>query len=395
MRRVQEDCLSASLRVAFQIAFLVLLAAGHASASEKSPVAHQLQSIKVDREVEALDFSPDGRFLAITSGGTFIWSLKERRIIQHLEIGAPGGPNEAKLTQFSPDSKYFAICGYAGNGRSDFAVFAYETEHWTIAHEITGEKFTGCSGVLFSDDGKYLVRSKGDDVPVSWYDIRNWQVVGVVPKQLFRSQPADGISSSGPVSLSPGSRYLALGGSAFSKPPIAEREHLSSLEISQRTTFVHAVWLVDVPSQKLLWGILAPSHSLSWRSDGLRLAVGGDGAIRLLDPSSGATLIMQASQLNPQGFGSAQGTSYGRELAAFSPDARFMVEAIDRQVEIWDGNHAVKWQTISAVPGCIAISADSRLIALGGGEPSLLPAIVDLFVHPNGGVGRVLLYELK
>jgi WD40 repeat protein len=372
-----------------------------------SVVAHKVQTITVDREVGALDFSPDGQFLAIDSpGGTSIWSLQRGQIIEHIAIGIPGSIT-AKPIHFSPDSRYLAVCGYAGNGRSDYAVFIYETKHWTLAHKIVSEKFSGrdtgqgCSGAMFSADSRYLLRVNdfpNNEFTVLLYDISSWKVVSALRRQLFETEPADGMSIAGQASLSKSGQYLALAGNAAFGPPAEERSHLDPFQVLQRTRYKSAVWLVDMPSGKLVRSIIAPGYSLSWRPDGRRLAVGGDATVQLIDPISGATVVTQDSQLRPTEFGSAQGTAYGRELVAFSPDGHFLVEAMDRQVEVWDADHANRSQTIRAVPECIAVSPDSRLVALGGAEVSLLEdvsPVLDLFVHPQGAGGKVLLYEIK
>lgn len=73
------------------------------------------------------------------------------------------------------------------------------------------------------------------------------------------------------------------------------------------------------------------------------------------------------------------------------------MEAMNRQVEVWDGDHAKRLQTIHAVPACLAISPDSRFVALGGDEVSIFDSfpLLDLAAHPHGNPGKVLLYEFK
>jgi WD40 repeat protein len=377
----------------------------------------------VDRYVGALAFSPDGQFLAIDTGGggTVIWSLSARRIVAHLEIGLPGLAG-TQLVQFSPDSRYLAVCGFAGEGRSDYSIFIYQTKTWKVAHEIASQTVGGletgqpCSDVMFSADGKYLVRVDGPlhEFAVLLYDTSNWRVVRALrttplKKDMTPTDPAVRIVRDthantdsfgfyqGQPSLSINGRYLALPGTALARPPPEERAHLDPVQIVQRTRGVAEVWILEMPAGNLLQSIDTEAYSLSWRPDGQRLAAGGGGKIELIDPHSGAIAVIQNSQLHPTGFGSAQGTEYGRELVAYSPDGRFLVEAMDRQVEIWDGNHGKLLQTIHAVPECLAISPDSRFVALGGSEVSMFDSVplLDLAIHPHGSAGKVVLYEFK
>ncbi len=398
-----------------------LLACCGPLALARSGPAQKVQTISVDRYVGALSFSPDGQFLAIDSGaGTVIWSLPARRIVAHLEIGLPG-LGGSRLIQFSPDSRYLAVCGYAGEGRSDYSIFIYQTKTWNVAHEISSQTVDGlktgqpCSAVMFSADGKYLVRVDGPlhAFAVLLYSTSNWTVVKALrteplEKDRVPTDPAvrivldpDANRESfgfyeGQPSLS-ANGYLALPGRVFVRPPPEERAHLNPVQIAQRTTGAGEAWILEMPAGNLIQSIHTEEYSLSWRPDGRRLAAGGGGKIELIDPHSGATVVIQSSQLHPTGFGSAQGTEYGRELVAFSPDGRFLVEAIDRQVEVWDGDHTRRLQTIHAVPACLAISPDSRFVALGGEEVSMVDSLplLDLAVHPHGSPGKVLLYELK
>lgn len=402
---------------------LVLACCSGPVALARSGPAQKVQTITVDRYVGALAFSPDGQFLAIDTGGggTVIWSLSAHHIVAHLEIGLPGLAG-TQLVQFSPDSQYLAVCGFAGEGRSDYSIFIYQTKTWKLAHEIASETVDGlqtgqpCSNVIFTADGKYLIRVDGalQEFAVLLYDTSSWRVV-----RALRTKPLKGDMTPmgsalrmvldrhvntdsfgfyrGQPSLSRNDRYLALPGTAFERPPPEKRAHMDPVQIFQRTRGVAEVWILEIPAGNLLQSIDTGAYSLSWRPDGQRLAAGGGGKIELIDPHSGAIAVIQNSQLHPTGFGSAQGTEYGYELVAYSPDGRFFVEAIDRQVEVWDGDHAKRLQTIHALPGCLAISPDSRFLALGGEEASLFDGVplLSLAVHPQGTSGRVLLYVLK
>src|SRR5580692_8561140 len=59
-----------------------------------------------------LDFSPDGKFLAVDpwgNGNTDIWDLARKRLAFHV-VGGTGGMNGESLIRYSPDGSTFAVC---------------------------------------------------------------------------------------------------------------------------------------------------------------------------------------------------------------------------------------------------------------------------------------------
>jgi WD40 repeat protein len=388
------------------IAFVTLGVSGPASSGPS--IAHERQTIRVDGAVSALAFSPDAKLLAIASlHGTVIWDLATGRIAQHLNSVADH--LGAQVVNFSPDARYLAICGW-GEGHTIDTILIYDTKTWQLSHAIDHETGNGidtgkaCTGVLFSPDGKLLVRltnqfAEGAEYNVVLYDTSSWRVASAIrttslqkgtdtdsirpPGRLVlqtRDSPADieFTVDEGQAFFSKSGQYLALGGHKVA-----------------RATNVPQIWILEMPAGDLLRSLEVPTHSISWGPAGRRIAVGGNGKVVVLDADSGTILITQDSQIHCIEFGCAQGTTNGRELVAFSPDGRFLIEAIDRQVEVWNGEHTKKWQSIPAVPWCMAVSPDSRFLALGGEPKSVLPLLVDLAVHPRGAGGKVILYEIK
>ncbi len=403
---------------------LAALAYGEPACSGSS-IAHERQTIAVDGAVGALAFSQDGRFLAVDSqAGTLIWDIPSRRVVQRLAIGASNQLG-AQVVNFSPDSRYLAVCGFAGEGRSDYAVFVYDTKTWQLSREIDHDTSNGidtgqvCTGVLFSPDGKHLIRltnqlANGLEYNLMVYDTSTWHVTSAIRTQsLEKGSDAESIHPPGRLVLqtlerptsfsvdqgqavySKSGQYLALAGENLLLLTEQERAGLDTVQIFRRTKTIAQIWILGMPMGDLLRSIEGPTHSISWRPDGRRIAAAGNGKIEVFDPDSGAVLVTQESQEHCRDFGCAAGETNGRELVMFSADGRYLFEALDKQVEVWDGDHTKKWQSITAVPWCLAVSPDGRWLALGGEPKGVLPALLDLAVHPHGAGGRVVLYELK
>jgi WD40 repeat protein len=179
---------------------------------------------------------------------------------------------------------------------------------------------------------------------------------------------------SGVFAISKDGRFIALDGQA---------EDICDESFMSPHVLKYATVIIDLETRKPARIFDGSANTLDWSPDGTRLAVGsGNEAIRVYEVSSGAT--------------SASEPGIPRTLR-YTLDGKYLIEQVQGKVEIWDGAHHNLLQEISADASAMAISPDGRHFALGGEDPSIIDVIpiVSLFVHPNGGKGRVIVYELK
>lgn len=373
---------------------LLLLFVGLAPARCFGEVATKALVINVASEVGGLDFSPNGNYLAIDShgnDGTDIWDFSKKRIVGHVKDGGVM-VWVTDVVHFSPDGRQLAIC------INQLSV--YDTATW-IKNAMPGagehgSKYQGAcaDGLAFSPDGKSLVALVGE--MLLFYDTLTWEVTKTIrtakstvdplidSTRVDLRDPNDPdftfVSEGGALSFSKDGRYLALGGYSFSKQKWHPGEGLAPTNIPKMI-------VVDLSSNQLAKDIPGGVAALDRSPDGAYIAVGANDAvytIKILRTESGKVVASEKS-------------GPAHVLLRYTPDGRYLIECIDKTVEIWDGKHEHLLQKIRAEPSSIAVSHDSHYFALGGSPNSILDAtpLLSLITHPNGPPGKVIVYRLK
>jgi WD40 repeat protein len=385
-------------RIAIGVALFsfLMMAAVTRAADKPASISWNLQTSAM---VGALAFSPDGTKIAVysaTNDGTDIWDVNQKRVIKHLsESGIMLGK---ELIEFSPSGRFLAMCP-AG------ALEVIDISSWNIVRPAVGRG--GCQNARFTPDGKKLIvvtsgsnpYGDGDDIEV--FDSTTWMKVDairtmtkrvstatdrmgckgpllVTPETVFIHPDRQGIffSPSGVLAISKDGRFIALPGQA---------ENICDESFASPHVQKFATVIIDMETRKVVRAFEGSADSLDWSPDGTRLAAGiGDGeAVRIYDISSGATIASEPG--------------IAHTLVRYTPDGKYLIEQVQGKVEIWDGAHHQLLQEIGAEASAMAISPDGKYFALGGGDSGISDAIplVSLFVHPNGGKGRMIIYRLR
>jgi hypothetical protein len=123
--------------------------------------------------VAALDFSPDGKWLAVgTYGRVVIWDLASARPVKMLTnvLGAVNG------LKFSPDGKLLAVAGGQPSIRGDLRLF--DATDWKLKASLGGH-LDAVSGVAFTPDGGMLASASFDKT------VRIWDVNAATLKYAY------------------------------------------------------------------------------------------------------------------------------------------------------------------------------------------------------------------
>lgn len=314
------------------------------------PVANKVAELQDHYYVSALSFNADGSQLAanfmVATDGVHVWNWRDPkhkpRILEY-----PGGAGDGYALTYSPDHNFLAVRhGITGDG-SVIRVWNAQTfalTHDVIAHEGNGE----AHGMAFSPDGKLLALTitrniylPGDQLLVFRTD--TWDIAWELRTIPF--QPTV-------VAFSPDGKFLALGGQEALGLGTLPKPKILVLDVSTRQIAL----TIDAP----FLGGIAPG-TLAWSPDGHHIAVGsssgGDtddpNVIKIIDAVTGKTISgVQAK------------TGIGNGLV-YSPDGRFLIAgSVDNSVRIMDGHSYVLLQRIPGDYRSVAISRDSRQLAI-------------------------------
>ena len=352
-------------------------------------------SEKVAIEVAALDepgqvgdmaLSPDGRYLAADpwgNGTTDIWDLKAKKIVHTIPIGGTG--TDRGIVRFSPDGHLLAICHNSRmNDPKRVVIDVFDAETWQTIHQVEDSidkdgSGASCRMIAFSGDGKLLIRvintsSAKDDNDVIFYDTSSWTVVGGLRTPIVIAES---------LAVQPKGKLMAISGQRIN-PSIDSLPREEKFKIGN--IFIGESIVADTSTNAIVRTIKAHAGMLTWSPDAIHLAIG--------DAKAQAVRIFN-SNTGDESFAANAG-SY-KILLQYTADGKYLIEAGNKQVKIWDAQRQNLRQTISADPYCMALSADGRYLALGGSSNSILDAtpLLSLFTHPNGPAGKIIVYQLK
>jgi len=328
--------------------------------------------------VSGLDFSPDGKHLAVVSGDEKIniWDWQSGHIVRTVE--KMQGVNDGSATEpirYSPDGRWFVSC-------SGTVTRIWNTETWAVIHDIVDLKYRGCNAIGFTPDGKSLVQvigmmGSGNNLTV--YDTTSWQPVWSLRTIPF--YPAA-------LSISPDGRLVAIGGGVlnpirwpqngqpmtprpvFGDPPFADQSLIAIVDLEHRRIVRTIQNTVEFDN----------SGHLAWSPDGAHITAigrrGWDGSKGVYTSGLDTTMVFDA-QTGSQIAGE-QLDGIAHASLRYTPDGKYLIEGdMDALgnglgVRIWDGQHRELLQKISGNVGGLAVSRDGHYFAMGIDEKTIV-----------------------
>ena len=323
-------------------------------------VATEVADLHEDGNVYGLAFSPDGRELATVLSDQLsihVWDWRAGRIIPTFKKVQGGWQAEAPMPlAYSPDGRFLATCQ---TGTGDVVIQVWNAKTGAPVHDMADSLGgVGCNSIAFSPDSRRLFaaldrfpKTPGDNVRA--YSTRTWQ-----PVWGLRTGPL-GLNT---LAVSPNGQFLAAGGLTY-VPPDAPHPY-GALQTR--------IVIIDIARRAIVRGFAAfpiaiPGHisnlwQLAWSPDGVHLAaslgdaVPGTDAVRIFDARTGALVTGETTPDESDIYG-----------LRYTPNGKYLIEStLSGHVLIWDGQHRHLLQSIRGEPECLAVSADSRYLALGG-----------------------------
>ncbi len=321
----------------------------------------QLQCWKrKEAEVHALAFAPDGKTFATAENGTL--RVRETATGRDLhESPLPRGRPEA--LEYSADGKFLAI--------------QVEDQSLFLQHVRDGKgvsppaaPFPEPTLVAFSDGLRHLAALDPEQTLHVW-ESKTGRILGKLPK----------FETDGAVTLSRDGRLLAARTQAGQPIQLWEvasgKKLLSCAGQSERLRIVafspdgrwlassdvwdHMIRLRDVTTGQVCWEFrpnneAASSAALRFTADSKRLAFsGGDGLARLFDVATGRQVSTTAGHHGPIS-----------KMRFLGVEGRIVTAGVDRTIRIWDGTTGKELHQLSqtSVTQDLAGSADGKLLAV-------------------------------
>lgn len=304
-----------------------------------------------------MDFSPDGKYLALSAYGntTNIYDWTNGRIIKSLEsaYGTNGGQS-TKPMQFSPDGTLFASC--TSQVKNDVVVRIWGTQSWNIQGEILDPVLGGdCRAIGFTPDGRYIIRlidrainKPGDSI--LFYDAKTFkQVWGLKTAPFYPSDfavnPKGGEIAVAGVVANPRSWPFNSPIPTFGQPP--ERNGILFINVDILSRVITRTTEVRLGDR------------IAWSPSGDRISVGGPLGVDVFDVKTGAHLYRSRDES-------------GNMNMHYSPDGKYIIENDGNSdgdgfgIKIWSGDQKYLLQEIHEDTVSLAISRDGKHFAAAG-----------------------------
>ena len=309
------------------------------------------------KRAESIEFSPDGRILAVSSNGEIrLWdidsgahkvTLREQGLLYRL--------------MFSPDGRTLVAKSYPS--QTEIAVYLWDIDPTDIRKSelrclLSGHK-VGVNSIAFSPDGKSLASGHRHK------NIRLWDLETGRLKVLFKEHPFP----------------LRVQSIAFAP----DGKTLASLSISIQSSDSEAeILLWDAATGKYLTtfkghgkglgrGFSPHSSSIAFSPDGNTLVSGGlDGTVRLWNPkiAAGNSFFQRLwRHFSHPNKATLRGHRHHVYSVALSPDGRILASgSADKTVSLWNLRRRKLKASLKehrAAVKCVTFSPDGRTLASG------------------------------
>lgn len=319
-------------------------------------VAVKVAEIRNSTNVNGLDFSPDGKFLATSSytasNEVHVWDWEAKKLVQTLyEEHGMADPTVTEGLRYSPDGRFLAACH--GRAEKYMVVRIWDAKTGDIVHDIDEPEGGSCSAISFSPDSQILYRLRnfvgnvGDNIIA--YEAKTWHKAW-----SLRTIPLYPVT----LAISPDGKLGAFGG-VVAGPGIPNQPTILIVDLLKHAI----VRTIDT------FPINNETRRVAWSPDGAHFAAGAtvDGSFKGPD----IVKIFDANTGNQIDSESVEAGHPARIRALrYSPDGKYLVEGtVNDSIRIWDSQHKTLLQEIPTEDyGMnLTFSRDGRFMAVTSG----------------------------
>ncbi|MCK4264774.1 beta-propeller fold lactonase family protein [Candidatus Babeliales bacterium] len=219
-------------------------------------------------QIRSIEWSPDGKYIAI--GGLLPTNDNEVQVYQfdgasltlltNAQVDYAIGSNTVYSVDWSPDGRYLAIGGTGAASSYDVQVYQFNGSSLTLTNTQADYGTGGPRTINWSPDGKYIAAGgtgATDSLEVQVYQFDESSLTVLTNAQV------DYGSNAYSVNWSPDSKYLAVGGFG---PTNGNEIQIYEFDGASLTLLTNA---------QANYG--SEIHSVNWSADGKYLAAGGSG----------------------------------------------------------------------------------------------------------------------
>jgi len=321
-------------------------------------LSHHIAYMKHDGSINAVTFSPDGKYLTTASSDNTarIWDVETGKQLTRMEYDG-----SIDAVTFSPDGKYLATAS------SDNTARIWDVETGKQKARMQHDDFV--DAVTFSPDGKYLATASSDTA-------RIWNVE--TGKQKARMQHDDFVDA---VTFSPDGKYLATTSSDTARIwDVETGKQLASMEhdsVVYAVTFSHdgkylattswdntaRIWDVETGKQMASMEHDDFINAVTFSPDGKYLATawifGSSYGVKAVRSDNTAWIwdVETGKQIARM-----QHDSYVNDIT-FSPDGKYLATVSSDTARIWDVETGKQFVRYDSVVNVVTFSPDGKYLA--------------------------------
>ncbi len=348
-------------------------------------LAQEVAFFSDDIDVRHIAFSPDGKYLAVTSMDDLsthgqevhIWDWRQEKLIRALYLpqGAGGDPLAKEMLTWSPDGKFLATCMITPRN-NEASIRVWNVSDWTVEKDIGIHGDGNCTSLAFSPDSQLLIRiadyqDKGED-GVLIYDAHTWQKVQGFKLVPYFSPSVMSLSSSGQLMAVAGTFAVPHSGTIQTQAFLNDADNGGAVLVYDIKTdaLLRNIRIKSETTNKIFSMLTPSSEAIS--PDGQYVMVGGDVNTKPSPYNQFPALSIYSVKTGQKVDAIHEHDSADIVSIRFLHHGQYLVVSeVDGYIQFWKFPEMRLVQEVKGEASSLAVSPDGQYLA-GGGYKKIL-----------------------